>query len=245
MDSPLVGIWDADFIPFIICHNKKDAEAKTLEQCIQLCDEFIESINTTLGLDYYVGFLTKGKCFRYEIEPNYKANRKYDNLPTFMNEVRDHLALKYGFKNVEEYEADDLVLSYKKHNSTYDCIIISPDKDLLNLEGTNYNPRKGEIVHCSKEDSELYFWKSMLIGDVADNIKGCFKIGPAKAEVIVKDKGIFESLREAVLEQYCKTYGEREGIRQFYVNYYMLKLVDDVDPKLLDVKLNKVKVLSE
>lgn len=245
MDSPLVGIWDADFIPFIICHNKKDTEAKTLEQCIQLCDEFIESINTTLGLDYYVGFLTKGKCFRYDIYPEYKANRKYGDMPAYMKEVKQYLIDEYGFVSGEGYEADDLIVSYKKANSNADCIIISPDKDLLNLEGTHYNPRKAEVIHCNKEQADEYFFSTLLYGDSSDNIKCVKGIGKVNAERIIKNKGIFESLRGVVLEQYCKTYGEREGIRLFYVNYFLLKLVDDIDPKLLDVKLNKVKVLSE
>ncbi len=245
MNNQIIGVYDADFLPYFVCFNKKDAEEKTEDDCIRICDEFIANINKSILCDQFVGFLTKGKCFRYDIYPEYKGNRKYLDPPKYMNEVKSHLMYEYGFTSVDGYEADDAVVSYKKANPQYDCIIISPDKDLLNLEGTNYNPRKADLIYTSKEDADTYFWKSMIVGDNADNIKGCRGIGEVGAEKIINSKSIFGSLREVVLEQYCKTYGEREGIRQFYINYYMLTLVDNIDPILLDVKLNKVKILSE
>lgn len=245
MDRQLIGVFDADFIPFIACHNKKDTEEKDLNKCIEDCDNLIDNVVKAIKCDYFVGFLTKGKCFRYDIYPDYKGNRKYLDPPKFMNEVKDHLITKYNFVYNKEYEADDLVLSYKMNNPNYDCMIISPDKDILNLQGNHYNPRKGEIVFTSREDSELYFWKSMLIGDSADNIKGCKGIGPVSADKIIANKSIFKSLREEVLEQYCTIFGEREGIKQFYNNYYCLKIVDDIDISLLQVKLNEIKILSE
>jgi 5'-3' exonuclease len=238
------GVWDADFIPFIVCHNRKDSEEKTLEDCIIQCDEMIFNINTAIKCDTFVGFLTKGKCFRYTTYPKYKANRQFLEPPKFMNEVKDHLINTYGFKYELEYEADDLVLSYSIKNKEVNCIIISPDKDILNLEGCHYNPRTAEFVYTSKEGAEKYFWKSMMIGDTADNIKGIKGIGPVAASKIVDELGLFESLRTTIMNKYCEIYGEREGIKEFYVNYYCLKIVDNIHPTLLEVKLNK-NVLSE
>ena len=137
MDSKeRIACWDADFIPFYVCHNKRYStgilQEKTLEDCISLCDSLISNINKAVRADSFTGFITRGKCFRYTIYPEYKGNRKYDNIPKHLNEVRAYMIEKYGFMNLEGYEADDLVASYKR-SSTDDVIIISPDKDLLNL----------------------------------------------------------------------------------------------------------------
>lgn len=240
-----IAVWDADFIPFYCCNSKDKDIVKSLEQCIIDCDILIQSINSQLNCEYFIGFLTKGKCFRYNIYPAYKGNRKYDSLPTYINEVRDHMINNYGFMYIEGYEADDLVMSYKRQ-SVANCIIVSPDKDILNLEGTHYNPRKNEFVVTDKEAAELYFWKSMMIGDTTDNIKGIQGIGPANADRIIKNKELFSSLKATVLDEYCKRYGEESGIINFYVNYRCLKIVDNVYfDDLLNVKLNKVEELSE
>lgn len=230
-----IVVYDADFIPFYVCHNKKDEPIKTLDDCIQLSDSLISNINNFIGADHYTGYLTVGKCFRYQINPSYKANRKYGDLPQYLNEVKDHLVNKHNFNHVVNYEADDCVISFKKIYP--DCIIISPDKDLLNLEGCNYNPKKNQFVTTSKQDAELYFWSSMLIGDQADGIKGVYGCGPRCAKDTLNVPNILE-FRSIVLNKYCNIYGEYKGIKEFTKNYLSLKLIDDVN--LGEIKLNKV-----
>lgn len=237
-----IGVYDADFIPFYVCHNKDGADIKTLDDCIQHCDSLIENMNKEVGCGYFTGFLTIGKCFRYQVYPEYKGNRKYDGMPMFLNDVKAYLQSRYNFTYVEGYEADDLVLSYKT-NSIDDVVIISPDKDILNLEGIHYNPRKNEYVATDKETAELYFWKSMVIGDTTDNIKGIKGVGPAGAEKLVKGKDLFASLRATVLDKYCEVFGEEDGITEFYKNYKCLKIVDNV--MNLNVKLNKTELICE
>lgn len=238
-----IAVWDADFIPFYVCHSKDKEHIKSLEECIADCDNLIKEINIATGCKYFVGFLTIGKCFRYKIYPEYKGNRKYDSLPTYLKEVKDHLINKYGFKYLMEYEADDLVLSYKNQSSK-ECIIVSPDKDILNLVGTHYNPRRNEFVVTTLEEANIYFWKSMIIGDSADNIKGIKGIGPAGAEKIIKEQKLFDSLRATILEKYCEIYGEGEGITQFYKNYNCLKIVGNI-PFSENVELNNIEINCE
>lgn len=241
-----IGCWDADFIPFYVCHNKRYESGvieKTLEDCIKGCDSLLNNINKSIKADSFVGFITKGKCFRYKIYPEYKGNRKYDNMPKYMNEVRTYMVEKYGFIGVEGLEADDLVVSYKKLNKDDEVIIVSPDKDLLNLEGTNYNPKKNEHVTITAEEAERYFWTSMLVGDTADNIKGVKGIGPVAASKIINNT---INWRSEVLESYCRVYGEQDGITEFYKCYKCLHILDDINKETFDnVTLNKIEVLSE
>jgi 5'-3' exonuclease len=234
-----ISVWDADFIPYYVCHNKDKDYKKTLDDCINKCNELINNINKETQAEAYTGFLTFGKCFRYKVYPEYKGNRKYLNLPDYINEVKDYLINNHNFIYLNDYEADDLVVSYKVQNPNFDITIISPDKDILYLEGINYNPKKNEFIKVSKEESELYFWTSMIVGDTADNIKGIKGIGPVNAKKILSEVKLFSTLRERVLEEYCKIYGESKGIEQFYINYKCLKIVDDI-PLKIDVELNKI-----
>lgn len=236
----VVALIDADFIPYYVCHNKDGEPEKTLADCKRLADEFIQSICVATKADKFACFLTVGKCFRYDINSTYKANRKY--LPIkFLSEVKEHILVKYNSYYDFVYEADDLVISYKKANPQYECIIVSPDKDILNLEGMHYNPRKGEMKYTLPEEEWEYFWKSMIIGDSADGIKGI----PGKGKVFADDvlsmfdiADTFYPMHSIVLREYIKHFGEYEGIKEFTKNYLSLKIVDNVFIK--DVKLNNV-----
>lgn len=238
------AVWDADFIPFYVCHVKEGEPEKTLEDCIQNCNDLIKNVNDSVEADEFVGFLTIGKCFRYKIYPEYKGNRKYDKLPKYLNEVRTYMKETYGFIGIDGYEADDLILSYKNQNKDVLCIIVSPDKDMLYLEGDHYNPKKNELVKTSKEYAEEYFWTSMIVGDTADNIKGIKGIGPKGASSIINNQKLFSNLRTTILDKYCEVYGEANGIFEFYKNYSCLRIVDDI-PFKIDGVLNKIVRTSE
>lgn len=172
--KPIVSIWDGDFLPFYVCHTKEGEITKTLDECKQACDEFINNVNNSCKADYYGGYLTIGKrCFRYLLNPEYKANRKYDKMPRYFHEIRSYLYDKHNFAWQEEYEADDLVLSFKAQNSQYETIIVSPDKDVLNTVGKHYNPRRNEFMETySVHVANKHFWESMITGDTIDGIKG-------------------------------------------------------------------------
>jgi len=236
-EKSVITVIDADFIPFYVCHNKKDSGEKSLNDCINMCDDFIKNILMATKANYYVGYLTTGKCFRYNINPDYKANRKYLNMPKYMAEIKERLIGVYNFKSQENYEADDLCLSFKKQNPEYDCIIVSPDKDLLGICEKSFNPRKMVFNYHTKEEIVENFWRSMVCGDTADNIKGIPGMGEKAFDKIKKSVELNDLLTEIQL-YYINHFGEYEGIKEFTKNYLSLKIVDNV--RLEEIKLNEV-----
>lgn len=236
-----VAIWDADFIPFYVCHVKKGQPDKSLEDCKALVDDLIRNVNKAINADYMITCITSGKCFRYEIYPEYKANRKYSTTPNWFFETRSYLIEKYqGISYKDLYEADDLVCIYKNILTFkgYNCTIVSPDKDILNLKGTHYNPKYNSWVTTTTEDANKYFWKSMITGDSADGLCGIKGIGEAGAEKLLDNKqiDIFKDYRDVVFSKYCDVYGESYGIEMFYKMYKCLTMVQSAnidEPKLI------------
>lgn len=232
-NNEIIACYDGDFIPFYACHNKND-HIKTLEECYEAVESIISSINNRISATHFIGFMTKGKCFRYDIFPNYKGNRKYDKLPDYINEVKQYLIDKYGFKYIEGYEADDLLVSYYNNNKDKNIIVVSHDKDIFKLLPKVFNPRVFKFKFNTEYQSYKAFWTSVVCGDPIDGIKGIPGKGPAAAKTILKGRSNY---MEKVLNAYIQHFGEYEGIKEFTKNYLCLKLVDNVE--IGEIKVNK------
>lgn len=245
-----LALIDGDHIMYVVCSNKvlryedgapkKDEEGntlyeqKTLEETLKLCDLFMSNILNFVGANKYIGTLTLSKNFRYQVNPNYKANRKNRERPPFFNEVVEHLKTNYKFIAVNGFEADDVVVSLKKfYKDNYDCTIVTTDKDLLMLPGRHYNSKKVEFITTSVDEAYDYFWYSMIVGDTADNIKGIPGYGDKKA-LSFMNKIPRQDLPKEILALYMSRFGESKGIAEYFMNYKCLRIVEDISELGLD-----------
>lgn len=227
----MVALIDADFIPWVVCHNKTledgTVENKSLDDCRKLADDFINNTLRDINATKYILFLTVGKCFRYDINPEYKSKRKGEK-PMHFDRVKEHLITNWGATYQQGYEADDLVLII--HNRIEDSMIVSPDKDLLNLVGTHYNPTKKEWIATSTNQAEYYFAKSMITGDSADNVPGLKGKGEVYANKSLGDLYGTKDLMIKVFSEYINHFNsETEAISEFYKMYKSLKILDSAD----------------
>lgn len=238
---------DADHVMYIVCPNKKLynsdgspklgendehlTENKTKDQCIAMADDYIKNVIRATKAQHYIGALTVGKCFRYEVKTDYKANRIDFEKPPHFDAVKEHLITKWKFVYHIGLEADDIIMASKKiYDPSFKTVIASTDKDILTTVGIHYDPKKLQWVKSTKRSAEKFFWSSMLMGDKADNIQGIPKVGPVTAEKILKGKNS-KLAPSIVLAEYIKYFGEVAGIEEFYKNYKCLKMVDNVhDP---------------
>lgn len=231
-----VALFDGDFLPYYVCHNKKDSnKIKTLDDCIKDLNSFVNNIMKATNATHYIMTLTCGGSFRNQYNPEYKSTRKYIKID-FLEEVKNYLVTEYKACFLYgELEADDICNIMLK-NSSNDirmnpiCFIVSPDKDLLMLEGTHFNPRKMEWITTSKQEALDYFWTSMITGDQVDSIKGIEGYGKVKAKQILEEDRIIDNYiiphHSIVMMNYMNKYGEYEGIKNFAKNYVSLKVLD-------------------
>lgn len=226
----MIALIDADFLLYYCTHQRKDAPEITFDSVCNSADSFLEKIFHRVKATEYLAFFSAPPLFRKQANTTYKENRLKLEKPRFFYELKDYLINRWDIKIVSPYEADDLVVIYRNHIKE-PTVIVSPDKDLLNLRGYNYNPIKDIEFSITKQQEEEYFWKSMIIGDRADNILGLPGRGPAYAEKFFAEHKDYNRYPTMVFDLYLASLGAHEGIKSFYSNYTSLKILE----KPLDV----------
>ena len=140
-------------------------------------------------------YLTGDNNFRYQIYPEYKANRRNTPRPTHLQSVKDFLVREYKAVMSDGCEADDLC-GIDQCTSEDETFIIHIDKDLDMIPGKHFSPEINRLGKTVREEREYYvtpidglrtFYTQLLVGDPGDNVKGAKGIGKVKAEKILKN----------------------------------------------------------
>jgi DNA polymerase I len=159
-------------------------------------------------------FDAKGKTFRDDIYPEYKANRAAmpDDLRVQIEPLHDAIkAMGWPLIVEEGVEADDVIgaLAKQAEREGMRVIISTGDKDiaqLVNAHVTLVNTmpnafRKGdEILDIAGVEAkfgippELIVDYLILIGDTSDNVPGVEKVGPKTAVKWLKQYGSLENI---------------------------------------------------
>lgn len=126
--------------------------------------------------------------FRKGFFPNYKAHRTKPK-PSLLKPLRDYCLDNYETFLRPGLEADDCVGILATHPEIIpgERIMVSPDKDMKTIPGVLVNPDKLEEVHTGT-DIHADYWHlyQTLTGDTCDNYLGCPRVGPVKAEKVLK-----------------------------------------------------------
>lgn len=207
------------------------------------CDEMLDGILLDTNCDQYQLWLSDSKenNFRYQIDPNYKANRIAPK-PKHYEFLKEYVLLNWGARIAYGMEADDAlgigqdkeIHQLKENEFAFTTVICSIDKDLKMIPGLHYNFVKKEFDEVSYQDGQLAFYRSILTGDVADNIKGIYGIGPKKAEKILpkweSEEDAIKKVVAAYLDWIKKDKGNpQEAIRLVRMNGQLLKIKQEED----------------
>lgn len=175
---------------------------------------FIYTIEKDFPSEYILFALdSKGKTFRHDIDPNYKANRVQPpedllkQLPVAIDWIQ-----KMGFKEYSKdgYEADDVIASMVKFAKDNDIKvrIVTHDKDLYQLIDDGrvviFDPlKKREINEDGCVDkfglppSKIRDYLAFA-GDSADNIPGVKGIGPKGAKKLLDEFDNLENIYQNI-----------------------------------------------
>ena len=161
-----------------------------------------------------VAFDMKGGTFRHDVYAEYKAGRLktppelLSQIP-MMHEVLD--AMNIAVFEKPQYEADDIIgtISSRAEQDGIDTLVISGDKDELQLVGEHVNVL---INRRGMSEFDLYDLDAMkerygltpeqfidlkgLMGDSSDNIPGVPGIGEKKGIALLEEYGTLENVLE-------------------------------------------------
>jgi len=173
----------------------------------------------------YIIYLGDGTNFREDIDPpcyetgtGYKGNRDPNYKPYHYEEFKSWMIDKYNVEVVSGMESDDAmgIASYKAFEAAkwYDdhgahggiknyhkTIICSQDKDMDMIPGWHYNRRRKEKYWITEQQGLENFWRQMLLGDSADNIKSITRTGPVTANMLL-DGLTISQMEEVVRLEY-------------------------------------------
>lgn len=170
------------------------------------CNEMLKNILIHTGADEYEVWLsdTTANNFRTLLYPEYKANRTAPK-PRHYELLKEYMVKEWEARIAHNQEADD-ALGIGQDKVNKQTIICSIDKDLKQVPGLHYNFVKDEFDDINEAEGYRNFYKQVLTGDSTDNIKGCPKIGPVKAEQALVGKGTAAEMYQRVVELYLSQF---------------------------------------
>lgn len=169
-----------------------------------------ETLVFSSGSDYTT-YLTGKNNFRHDIAvtAEYKGNRKSSSKPAMLPDARRYLVESYRGRIINGQEADDAIAIEATRNDPDTTVVASVDKDMLQIPCWHFNFVTGAWTFVDEASGRKSFYKQILTGDAADNIKGIFKVGPVKADKILDGITEEKDLYEAVVKAYD---GDKERV---------------------------------
>ncbi len=217
---------------------------------IRMLSSLIKEVNP----DYIaVVFDLSKKTFRHKKVKSYKATRREtpDLLKEQIPKIKEILKL-WGIKvlELEGYEADDIIATLtKKFKNSYEVLIVSPDKDMIQLVDRNVkllNPIQNIIYDVEKVKEKYGIFPNQfvayqaIVGDSVDNIKGVKGVGKKTAISLLNQYGSLDgiirnldSLKPKVKEAFEKSIDALKDAE------FLVKLKDDID---LDIPIEELEV---
>lgn len=187
-------------------------------------DLLIEDIVKACNGDRFTVFVSGKNNFRYDIYPEYKANRDGAYVPRWRETAKQYLIDKYNADVSDGCEADDRMGIVQMASKGYDedhwngtqsdaTVIASLDKDMLMIPGNHYSwqieggPKEKRwikpAIHRTVDhiSGMRWFYTQCITGDVADNIKGIVGSGKKFAENLLDpldtEQEMFDAVRDA------------------------------------------------
>ena len=172
-------------------------------------EDLLKKVNPThIG----VAFDPKGKTFRHEAYPEYKAQRQAapEDIHAAVPVIKQILAaMNILSLEVEGFEADDVIgtIAQKAENAGFEVLMATPDKDygqLVTEHIHQYRPRHnggfeemGQAQVCEKygiSTTKQVIDLLALMGDSSDNIPGCTGVGEKTAVKLLQEFGSIDNL---------------------------------------------------
>ena len=196
----MIALLDAD----ILCYRVGFATDNEHENtAIETMAVFLEDLLMfdLVDCEEHELFLTGKVNYRHDIAVTapYKGNRKDVKKPTHLPLLREYLQTAWGASVSDGQEADDDI-AIRATELGDEAIIVSIDKDFMQVPTWHYNFVKREKKYVTPEEGLRFFYKQILTGDNADNIKGLHRVGDVRATKMLADAKTEQELYACCVE---------------------------------------------
>jgi hypothetical protein len=173
--------------------------------------------------------------FRFELATlrPYKGNRDPASKPVLLPDIKEYFQRKFTWTSVDRLEADDLLAIWyldKDPLGHGDAIIVTQDKDLLQVPGWHWNVGTKEHLkhgpanekfYVSELDGHVHFYRQLISGDTTDNIPGLFQLTGVKNkkahEETLNKMFSDDEMYEFVYGLYSEALGNKESTSEYYM----------------------------
>lgn len=208
---------DGDILTFRAAFSAEDIE-EPFAACARASSMLDEMVRDTEATSYEVWLSGEGN-FRYNIYPEYKANRKGGRRPRWEHEVKDYLVRAHEALKSSGCEADDM-LGVRQYDLEFNSCIATIDKDLNMIPGNHYNFVQKRAYVTTDEEATQFFLSQLITGDPTDNIKGI--VGSGKAVVLR-----LEEQNSLNIQTISELYGDEEELNKNAACLWIWRKPDD------------------
>lgn len=164
------------------------------DAAIEAVDRAIADLKRTLGVKQVILTVScpTAEGWRRTVLETYKSNRAGAVPPVALAACRKHLLGEWKAYLRPTLEADDILGILATHPTLVkgEKIIVSIDKDLLQVPGRVYNPRSEAMVRVTEDDGDYLHMKQTLTGDTVDGYTGIPGVGPKTAGKLLGTWGL-------------------------------------------------------
>ena len=189
---------DGDLFLYRVGFGKKD---ETEEFACAALDETLYRILETIQADTHIIYLSDSDGnFRKKLTDSYKLNRA--PKPDHYAGLKQHMLQSWAAEITTGMEADDACSLNSFSKEDEETVIVSIDKDLLQIPGLHYNFVKDLFITITAFQGIYNLYMQMLTGDAVDTIKGVKGIGPKKAAKLLENCTNEQQMYEVVRAAY-------------------------------------------
>ncbi len=194
---------DKDRVTFTLWSRK---EIQPVEFAIHATNTVLESLVERFAPSSVDVYLSDSTTYRHRLATTkpYKGNRSAPK-PVYYDDVKEYL-LSRGAIIRPDIEADDC-LAIEATKDPANTLMVTVDKDLMQVPGKHYNWKTQEYNEITKKSADFSLATQLLTGDTTDNIPGLPKCGPVAAKKLLEGAKNTKDLFGRVF----KAYEERVG----------------------------------
>ncbi len=175
-----------------------------IREGIAICDGFIQKYRGAFNSDnpaddqFLIILSDHDANWRFDVDHEYKSNRKDVHVPMLLAPLKAHLVANYGATAADKLEADDTIAMLMTDPEAFPNhirVAVGRDKDFMSIPGWHYQIPDHETqrdldkgpFYVTLEEADRWHAIQTLGGDMTDGFPGCPGIGYKRAAQILDE----------------------------------------------------------